>query len=138
MADRTKTGNTVSIAVYADASQPPTKTFLDIPWFPGMTILEAMVLAQAMYVGSFEFQVEYNSRYGAFVNQIDTTPDKGTFFWLVQQNHVPAKVGVSEAIVFEDHSGQNVEIEWIYADTSGTSGNAQLTRKLQAQKARNR
>jgi hypothetical protein len=56
-----------------------------------------------MYVGSFEFQVEYNSRYGAFVNQIDSTPDKGKFYWLVQQNHMPAKVGVSEAIIFEDH-----------------------------------
>jgi hypothetical protein len=138
MTERAKTGNTVSIAVYQDASLPATKTFTNIPWFPGMTILQAMVLAQAMYVGSFEFQVEYNSMYGAFVNQIDSTADKGTFYWLVQQNHVVARVGVSEAIIFEGHPGQNVEIEWIYTDTSDSAGNPQVSRKLQAREVRNR
>ena len=130
------TPNTVSIAVYQDASQPATKTFRDIPWFPGMTILQAMIIAQAMNVGSFEFQVEFNSIYGAFVNKIDNLEDKGTFYWLVQLNHVPARVGVSEAIIIEDHSGQNVEIEWIYTDTSQAAGNPQLAKKLQARERR--
>jgi hypothetical protein len=136
MAERAMTGNTVSIVVFEDASQPPTKSLPNIPWFPSMTILEAMVLGQAMYVGSLEFQVQYNSRYGAFVNQIDSTPDKGNFFWLVQQNHVLAKVGVSEAIIFEDHAGQNVEVEWIYTDISSQAPSAQLNRKLQARESR--
>jgi hypothetical protein len=70
--------NTVSIAVFEDAAQPPTKTFTGIPWFPGMTILQAMILAQAMNVGGFEFQVEYNSIYGAFVNKIDSVEDHGS------------------------------------------------------------
>jgi hypothetical protein len=61
--------NSVSLAVFEKVGQPPPKKFTDIPWFAGMRILDATVLCQAMNVHSFEFQVEYNSSYGAFVNQ---------------------------------------------------------------------
>ena len=129
---------TVSIAMYEDSAQPRAKTFQGIPWFPGMTTLHAMIIAQAMNVGSFEFQVEFNSLYSAFVNKINTIEDRGNFYWLVQQNHVPARLGVSEAIIIEDQAAQNVEVEWIYSDTTQPADNPQLARKLQARERRGR
>ena len=124
------TPNTVSIAIYENLQKPPSKTFAGIPWFPGMTVLEAMVIGQAMNPGNFEFQVEYNSAYGAFVNKIDGTAD--ALFWMVQLDGVDSAVGVSEAIIIESPGGQNVEIEWQYRDANSHAVTPQVTRKLSA------
>lgn len=126
------TPNTVSIAIYEDIHQPPSKTFTGVPWFPGMTILEAMVIGQAMNSASFEFQVEYNSAYGAFVNKVDGTVDAGSLFWMVQVDGVDSQVGVSEAIIIEAPGGQNVEIEWQFRDANAHPITPQATRKLNA------
>jgi hypothetical protein len=91
-----------------------------------------MIIGQAMNAASFEFQVDYSSAYGAFVNKIDGTADAGTLFWMVQLDGVDSKVGVSEAIIIESPGGQNVEIEWQYRDANAHPVTPQVARKLSA------
>src|SRR5579871_2486915 len=56
MSDR----NTISILISQEASQPP-KRVIGVPWYPGITVLQAMVIAQSMHPGSFSFRVLYHS-----------------------------------------------------------------------------
>jgi hypothetical protein len=53
------------------------KVFPSMPWYPGMRVIDAMILCQALNAGQFEFQIEYNSVYGAFVNKVDSVADSG-------------------------------------------------------------
>jgi hypothetical protein len=122
--------NTVSLRIADPQGGPPT-LFENIPWFPGMTILEAMIIAQGMYVKSFSFQVEYHSFYGAFANAIDGTVDQGSFYWIVQVDGNDSPLGISEAIL-QENPNENVEVEWQYRDTSKQPQTDQVKRKLLA------
>lgn len=104
--------NTVSIKVTDPAK--PTKTVSGIPWYPGITVLEAMVIGQELCESWFSFRVVYASFYGAFVDMIDGTEDRDPYFWMFSVDNSPSQVGVSEAILLENNTGQNVEIEWSY------------------------
>jgi Domain of unknown function (DUF4430) len=107
MSDR----NTISILISQESSEPP-KQVTGIPWYPGITVLQAMVIAQSMHPGSFSFRVLYHSFYGAFVDMIDGVADADPKYWTVSVSNNQLPVGVSEAIVLEDRQGENVEIEW--------------------------
>ena len=105
--------NTVSIKI-TDPSKPLV-LIENIPWFPGITVLQAMIIGQEMYHKQFSFRAVYASFFGAFIDMIDGTEDAGNNFWLFSINNAQSPVGVSEAILLEDQEeGQNVEIEWIY------------------------
>ena len=130
------TRNTVSLSVQADPSSQPKK-FVDIPWYPGITVLQAMIIAQSMNPGAFSFRALYHSFYGAFVDEIDDVPDADPKYWLFSVNNASSPVGVSEAIVLESAAGVNAEIEWVFgAPTSSAAHKQQTARKGQLAKTR--
>jgi hypothetical protein len=126
MSDR----NTISILISHEASETP-KRVTGIPWYPGITVLQAMVIAQSMHPGSFSFRVLYHSIYGAFVDMIDGITDEDPKYWTVSVSNNPLPVGVSEAIVLEDRQGENVEIEWRFGIPDAADA-AQASRKTKA------
>lgn len=103
--------NTISISIN-DANT--LKRVVNIPWYPGITVLQAMVIAQAMEPGKFSFRAVYHSFFGAFIDRIDDTPEHDGRFWLLAVSNNPSAVGVSEAILPETAPGQNVDIEWSF------------------------
>ena len=122
--------NTISILISQDQAQP-LKQITGIPWYPGITVLQAMVIGQSMNPGSFSFRVVYHSFYGAFVDMIDDIADAAPKYWMVSVSNNPSPVGVSEAVVLEDNQGENVEIEWKFRIPQQVP-NAQATRKTKA------
>ncbi|MGI9074585.1 MAG: hypothetical protein ACR2JB_25445 [Bryobacteraceae bacterium] len=64
--------NTVSITIQTSNGSTP-KQVMNIPWFPGITVLQSMIIGQAMNPGTFSFRVLYHSFYGAFVDMIDAS-----------------------------------------------------------------
>jgi hypothetical protein len=122
--------NTISILISQDPSQQP-KQVVGIPWYPGITVLHAMVIGQSMNPGSFSFRVLYHSFFGAFVDMIDDVVDASPKFWMFSVSNNASPVGVSEAIVLEDKQGENIEIEWKFGVPQQTAA-AQATRKTKA------
>jgi hypothetical protein len=54
--------NPVTIKIFKAPADPnPTHQLLDIPWFAGITALQAMIIGEAMYEKSFSFRVVYRS-----------------------------------------------------------------------------
>lgn len=94
-----------------------------------------MVIAQAMDQ-TFSFRAVYHSFYGAFVDGIDDKVDAAPNYWFFSLNHAQSLVGVSEAIVPEDVSGVNVEIEWIFGAPASTATKEQADRKRALQKSK--
>ena len=102
---------TISIVVFPDPAKPATQSVPNIPWYPGVTVLDAMILADAISEATFKFRVVYASLYGAFVDKIGDTEDQGDSYWVLYIDGQEAKVGVSESLLIEQ-PGQNVEIAW--------------------------
>lgn len=135
--------NTVSISIGA-GSHSPAKRFTGIPWFPGITVLHAMIIGQAMNPPAptdpqkgFSFRAVYHSFYGAFIDEIDDVADRGANYWLFSVNNAKSVTGASEAIILEDQSGVNVEIEWVYGVPMKTASHRQqLKRKQQLTKTK--
>jgi hypothetical protein len=42
--------NTVDIKIFKDPANPPTHDIPDVPWFAGITVLEAMIIGEAMSI----------------------------------------------------------------------------------------
>jgi hypothetical protein len=125
--------NTISIKIN-DPSKPAV-LIENIPWFPGVTVLQAMIIGQEMFEKQFSFRAVYASFFGAFIDMIDGTEDKDSNFWLFSINNKQSPVGVSEAILLEDQEDQNVEIEWNYGmPESGHPAVAQADLKRRALK----
>jgi hypothetical protein len=113
--------NIVQIKIYADPkSTSPTLTLPDVPWYAGITALQAMVIGEAMHPANFSFRVVYRSIYGAFVDSIDgvTDGDVPNFFWLLTVDGADPNVGASEAIIQEDNTKTTALVEWRYQDIS--------------------
>jgi hypothetical protein len=116
--------NTVTIKIYKDPTQPnPSDQLPDVPWFAGITALQAMVIGEAMYEKSFTFRVVYRSIFGAFIDSIDGVDDDpgNQKFWMLYINGQESNVGVSEAIISEDETITSAVVEWRYDDISGGS-----------------
>ena len=77
--------NTISIKII-DPNKP-TVVFEKIPWFPGITVLQAMIIGQEIYERQFSFRAVYSSFFGAFIDMIDGTEDKDSNFWLFSINN---------------------------------------------------
>src|SRR5476651_2334661 len=105
------TGSTVSVRIDNGGGQPPA-AFDNIPWFPGLTILQAMIVGQAMYPGAFSFRVNYHSAYGAYFESIDDGAEGNGRFWFVRLDDKPEDYGASEAIIIENPTGANSVINW--------------------------
>jgi hypothetical protein len=121
---------TIQIEVYADPANPPTLTLANVPWYAGITALQAMVIGEAMNVANFAFRVEYRSIYGAEIDSIDglSDGDRPNHYWILYIDGVLSQVGASEAIVSESPTKQSALIEWKYENMSGRSP-AAISRK---------
>jgi|SRR5476649_434127 len=123
---------TVDVKIYADPASPPTLTLPNLPWYAGLTVLQAMVIGEAMNAQNFAFRVEYRSIYGAQLDSIDglSDGDKPNHYWLLFVDGVESTVGASEAIIQENPSKQSALIEWKYSDlSSAASTSVQLKTK---------
>lgn len=125
--------NTVSILIESrDTDRPQIRLRFDaIPWFPGMTVLQAMILAQAMYP-SFTFRAVYDSFFGAFIDRIESIEDEGRYHWILFVGGKPSCLGASEALVNETEPGTNIEVEWKYVIPDEHGAELQRDRKRQA------
>ncbi|MGO8856039.1 MAG: DUF4430 domain-containing protein [Steroidobacteraceae bacterium] len=113
--------NIVMINIYsAPGASRPTHQLPHVPWFAGITALQAMVLGEAMYEKSFSFRVVYRSIYGAFIDCIDDVADdpERHCFWMLYINGTEAQIGASEAIIQEDEVVTSASIDWRYEDVS--------------------
>lgn len=85
--------------IYADPNSPaPTMTLPDVPWYAGITALQAMIIGEAMHPSNFSFRVVYRSIYGAFVDSIDAVIDEDIpdWYWLLAIDGIDSNVGASE------------------------------------------
>jgi len=122
-------GSTVTLTVdKGDGTTTPP--IPGIPWFPGITVLQAMIIAQAMRPGAFNFLVNYHSIYGAFVESIDDAPEHDGMYWMLKIGTDISNYGPSEAIVIENPVGATIEIAWTLQIPPPEHGSAQLTRRL--------
>jgi hypothetical protein len=96
------TPRTVSLAIFPQTGQPPSREFNAIPWFPGMRVLDALVLADAMLADDFVFRAIYGSAFGVFIDRIDGIADTASEFWMLYIDNVPAERGVSETLLLND------------------------------------
>jgi hypothetical protein len=113
--------NIIQIRIYADPNDPnPTQTLPDVPWYAGITVLQAMILGEAMNPTNFSFRVEYRSIYGAQIDGIDGKIDAASpnCYWLLWINGAESAVGASEAILLEDLTNQKALVEWRYTDVT--------------------
>jgi Domain of unknown function (DUF4430) len=113
--------NTVHIKIFKDPALTPTHDIEDVPWFAGITVLQAMVIGEAMYhQANLEFRVKYRSVYGAYVDSIDglADGDKPNHSWMLYIDGKASSYGASESLLFEDDSTTSVLIEWKYEDMS--------------------
>src|ERR1700692_4617472 len=113
--------NVVQIKIYANPTDPnPTQSLPDVPWYAGITVLQAMIIGESMNPTNFSFGVEYRSIYGAQIDSIDGTTDVATpnCYWLLWINGVESTVGASEAVLLEDLTDQKALVEWKYTDVS--------------------
>ena len=127
--------NLVKINIFADPSKPnPTLSLPDVPWYPGITALQAMIIGEALHPQNFSFRVVYRSIFGAFVDSIDGLDDEHipNHFWMLFIDGQESPVGASEAILPEDTTKTSTIVEWRYDDVSdGATGQAALkTRPL--------
>jgi hypothetical protein len=113
--------NVVQIRIYANPADPnPTHSLPDVPWYAGITVLQAMIIGESMNSTNFSFRVEYRSIYGAQIDSIDGVADGATpnCYWLLWINGSESTVGASEAILLEDLTNQTALVEWKYTDVS--------------------
>lgn len=122
--------NTVSIVIVPDAAQPPSRRIDDIPWYPGMTVLSAMMVGDAMFADTFTFRLIYRSFYGAWVDSIDGYDDTQTQVWMLYVDGVLSDYGVSDTILRMKQAGSHIELVWKFEPVA--SAQAQVAKKLQA------
>jgi hypothetical protein len=116
---------TVSLAIFPQTGQPPSREFNAIPWFPGMRVLDALILADAMLADDFVFRAIYGSQYGVFIDQIDGVTDTATEFWMLYVDNVLAQRGVSETLLLND--GIAVAFRFEQPPTSHPQSDAKMT-----------
>ncbi|MFM0347863.1 DUF4430 domain-containing protein [Paraburkholderia sp. RL17-347-BIC-D] len=111
---------TVEINVYADPAKPPSLKLPPVPWYAGLTALQAMIIGEALCAKNFSFRVEYRSIYGAQIDLIDglADGDQPNHYWLLYVDGVESSVGASEAIILENPSKRSSLVEWKYTDMS--------------------
>lgn len=123
--------NTVTVRI-GEADIMPAHQVIHIPWYAGMTALDAMIVADAItepagHRGTpeykpgldFSFRATFSSMYGAFVDQIAGVTGLDGMYWLLYiyldgQTPQLSTRGVSEALLSEDMAGFNTVIEWRY------------------------
>jgi hypothetical protein len=139
--------NTVTVII-GEADGAPSRWVENIPWYAGMTVLQAMIMADAITEPSghpgasdyqpqcdFSFRVTYSSMFGAFVDQIGGKSAQGGKYWalyyyLKGEAPKPSQYGVSEALLLEDAAGQTMFVEWRFEAPRANHPGAGLAKAL--------
>lgn len=112
-------------AVYCRAQTPFTISFVitapstpevrvQLPWYAGLTVTQAMVQAVVASNENFTFNVTYSSaQYGAFISSINGIENQATAYWLYSVDGEEAQVGV-DFYVLEDGDA----VEWTFTKTN--------------------
>ena len=118
---------TVSISIAA-TSTTPALTITGIPWYPGITVLQAMIVAQSLT--SYMFRTLHYTLWGALVDSLNGVEDDNGSgnYWFFSVSNNPSVVGVSEAILIESAPG-NIDIEWTYGSGSTNAHAKQISVK---------
>jgi hypothetical protein len=90
---------TVSISIFPDEEGRASRNFVGVPWYPGLTVLQALIMADALREEPLLFRVVYGSPEGAFIDQIDGVADSDTHHWMLYVDGRLSEVGVGEAIL---------------------------------------
>jgi len=118
-------GSTVAITVFAPGNQLSPVT--GIPWYPGITVLNAMIIGQAMMgPAAFNFRLVYHSAFGAFVDMIDDRVEGNGNFWMLTIDGVQANFGAAEQIIAEPSEGATSTVEWSLGPPPSEPASAQL------------
>ncbi len=116
--------NTVNIQIKPDPAAPPSREIKNIPWYPGMSALDAMIVGDAMFTDTFTFRLVYRSFFGAWVDSIDGVSNTQDDFWMLYVDGVQSQKGISETILFGSQSGGEIDLEWRYENFSALSEGA--------------
>lgn len=113
----------IKIQIYADPNNSnPTLTLPDIPWFPGLTVLQAMIIGISMHSADLSFGILYRSSpiCGAAIDSINgvSNGDRANHYWSLYMNGQETVVGAGETILLWDVSRQTALVEWRYTDAS--------------------
>ncbi|WP_420393242.1 hypothetical protein [Acuticoccus sp.] len=100
----------VSLSIVPDPNASPTRHFAALAWYPGIRVLDLLVLADASLTDSFTFRAIYGSQYGVFIDQFDGIADAPDRFWLLYIDGQLAERGVSESLIIRD--GSHVEFRF--------------------------
>jgi len=122
----------ISVLVVSNPALPPSQRLINIPWEPGTTVLDAMVLADAMSPFTFTFRVLFASASGAFVDMIDGVEEHDSFYWLLYVNGQFSDLGASTILVPGGPGAPNAAIEWKFENvTEGHPAFEHVTRKAE-------
>jgi hypothetical protein len=123
--------NTVTVRI-GEADGMPAHQVIHIPWYAGISALDAMIIADAITEPAghrvtpaykpeldFSFRATFSSMYGAFVDQIAGVEGHDGMYWILYiylEGQAPqlSTRGVSEALLIEDTAGFNIVVEWCY------------------------
>ncbi len=127
-------GSTVAISVMIPGRKTPQ--IVDVPWYPGLTVLQAMIVGQAMVGPSaFSFRTVYHSTYGAYVDVIDDAVESGGKYWVLRiggPQSPPASFGPAEQILDEPPEDSVTQIIWSLETPPPMVSASQLSRRLTA------
>lgn len=88
------------------------RTIPNVPWYPGISALDVMIVADAMFDDTFTFRLVYKSLFGAWVDLIDDIEDTDSVFWIMYVNGASATQGVSSEIIPMPADNSPAILEW--------------------------
>lgn len=139
--------NTVTVRIGA-AEGMPAHEVIHIPWYAGITALDAMIIADAATEPAgdrgtpgykpaldFSFRATFSSMHGALVDQIAGISGHDEECWMLYiylEGQTPqlSTRGVSEALLIEDTAGLNIVVEWCYEKPPHGHRQAALVQQL--------
>jgi hypothetical protein len=92
--------NFVTLNIDATPSSP-AYNFSNVAWFPGMNVLDVLILADASVNDNFTFGILYGSQYGAYVSQMNGVSASGGNYWMLYINGQLASAGISESLILD-------------------------------------
>lgn len=104
----------ITLRILSDSSGTPSRTIENIPWYPGITILDAMLIADGMFADTFTFTLTYTSEYGAWLNAVDGKSNSNSEFWLFVVNGKQADEGVSSFVIDKPLNETPVALDLVF------------------------
>lgn len=106
----------ITLRILADGTSAASRTIGDIPWYPGITILDALMIADGMFEDTFTFQIKYTSVFGAWMEEVDGVANASPKYWFFHVNDVPIEVGPSSLVLPAPTPGEPVRLDLVYQE----------------------